>query len=38
MLVPEPNHVEVKTAIVKLKKYELRGSNKMPAELLQAGG
>jgi hypothetical protein len=38
MLVPEPNHVEVKIAIVKFKTYELSGSDKFPEELTQAGG
>jgi hypothetical protein len=37
-LVPGPCHLEVETAIAKLKKYKLQGSDQIPAELIQAGG
>jgi hypothetical protein len=37
-LVPGPSHLEVETAIAKLKKYKSPGRDKIPAELIQAGG
>jgi hypothetical protein len=37
-LVPGPNHLEVKTAIAKSKKYKSPCSDQIPAELIQAGG
>jgi hypothetical protein len=37
-LVPGPSHLEVKTAIAKLKKHKSPGNDKIPAELIQAGG
>jgi hypothetical protein len=37
-LVPGPSHLEVETAIPKLKKYKSPDSNQIPAELYQAGG
>jgi hypothetical protein len=36
--VPEPSTGEVEVAIRKLKRYEAPGSNRIPAELIQAGG
>jgi hypothetical protein len=36
--VPGPSHHEVKFAIAKLKKYKSPGSDKILAELYQAGG
>jgi hypothetical protein len=36
-LVPGPSHVEVEISIAKLKKYKSPGSDKIPAELIQAG-
>jgi hypothetical protein len=35
LLVPGPSHLEVETAIVKLKKYKLAGSDQIPAELFR---
>jgi hypothetical protein len=37
-LVPGPSHLEVEIAIAKLKKYKSPGGDKIPAELIQAGG
>jgi hypothetical protein len=37
-LVPEPNLVEVETAIGKLKSYKSPGTNHILAELIKAGG
>jgi hypothetical protein len=37
-LVPEPNLVEVETAIGKLKNYKSPGTDKISAELIKAGG
>jgi hypothetical protein len=37
LLVPEPSPFGVEIAIAKLKKYKLPGSDKVPAELIQAG-
>jgi hypothetical protein len=37
-LVPGPSHLQVEIAIAKLKKYKSPGSDKIPAELIQAGG
>jgi hypothetical protein len=37
-LVPCSSHLEVEIAIVKLKKYKSSGNDKIPAELIQAGG
>jgi hypothetical protein len=37
-LVSSPNHLRVEIAITKLKKYNSLGSDKIPAELIQAGG
>jgi hypothetical protein len=37
-LVPVPGHVEVEIAFAKLKKYKSLGSNKILAELIEAGG
>jgi hypothetical protein len=37
-LVPGPSHLEVETAIAKLKKYKSPGNDQIPAELIQAGG
>jgi hypothetical protein len=37
-LVPDPSPFEVEIAIVKLKSYKLTGSDKILAELIQAGG
>jgi hypothetical protein len=37
-LVPGPTHLEVETAIEKLKKYISPGSDEIQAELIQAGG
>jgi hypothetical protein len=37
-LVPGPSHLEVENAIAKLKKYKSPGSDRIPAELIQAGG
>jgi hypothetical protein len=36
--VPGPSHLEVETAIAKLKKYKSPGSDQILAELYQAGG
>jgi hypothetical protein len=36
-LVPEPSSFEVEVAIEKLKRYKSLGSDKIPAELIQAG-
>jgi hypothetical protein len=36
-LVPGPSHLEVDISIAKLKKYKSPGSDKIPAELYQAG-
>jgi hypothetical protein len=35
--VPGPSHLEVETAIAKLKKYKSPSSLEIPAELIQAG-
>jgi hypothetical protein len=37
-LVPEPSSYEVEIAIEKLKRYKSPGTDKIPAELIQAGG
>jgi hypothetical protein len=37
-LVPGPSPYEVEIAIAKLKTYKSSGSDKIPAELIQAGG
>jgi hypothetical protein len=37
-LVPSPCHIEVETAIAKLKKYKSPGSDQIPAGIIQAGG
>jgi hypothetical protein len=37
-LVSGPSCLEAETAVAKLKKYKLKGSDKTPAELIQAGG
>jgi hypothetical protein len=37
-LVPGPGVLEAKTAIAKLKKYKLPGSDQILAEMIQAGG
>jgi hypothetical protein len=37
-LVPEPSLVEVKVTIGKLKSYKFRGTDKIPTELIKAGG
>jgi hypothetical protein len=37
-LVPSTSRLEVDIAIAKLKKYKSPGSDKIPAELIQAGG
>jgi hypothetical protein len=37
-LVPGTSHADVQIAIAKLKKYKSPGSDKIPAELIQAGG
>jgi hypothetical protein len=37
-LVHDPSPFEVEIAIAKLKKYKLPGSNKILAELIEAGG
>jgi hypothetical protein len=34
-LVPNPSHLEVETAIAKLKKYKSPGSYQIPAELIK---
>jgi hypothetical protein len=36
-LVPGPSHLEVEIAIAKLGKYKSPSSDKIPAELIQAG-
>jgi hypothetical protein len=38
ILVPDPSRREAKIAIAKLKKYKLKGSDEIPAELIQVGG
>jgi hypothetical protein len=38
LLVPGPSRLEVEIAITKLKKYKSPGNDKIPAELIQAGG
>jgi hypothetical protein len=37
-LVPGPNHFEAEIGIEKLKKHKSPGTDKIPAELIQAGG
>jgi len=37
-LVPEPSAFEVEMAIEKLKRHKSQGTNKIPAEMIQAGG
>jgi hypothetical protein len=37
-LVPDPSRLEVETAIAKLKKCKLPGSDEILSELIQAGG
>jgi hypothetical protein len=37
-LVPGPRHLEVETAIAKLKKYKSPGSDEITGELIHAGG
>jgi hypothetical protein len=37
-LVPGSSRFEVEIAIAKFKKYKSPGSDKIPAELIQAGG
>jgi hypothetical protein len=37
-LVPGPSRLEAEIAIAKLKEYKSPGSDKIPAELIQAGG
>jgi hypothetical protein len=37
-LMPGSSHIEVETAVAKLKKYKSRGSDQIPAELIEAGG
>jgi hypothetical protein len=36
-LVPGPSHLDVEIAAAKLKKYKSPGSDKIKAELIQAG-
>jgi hypothetical protein len=36
-LVPGPSHLEVQSAVAKLKKYTYSGTYQIPAELIQAG-
>jgi hypothetical protein len=38
LLVPDPSPFEVEIAIVDLKRYNLPGSDQIPAEFIQAGG
>jgi hypothetical protein len=35
--VPEPTDAEVEVALRKIKRYKAPGSDKIPAELIQAG-
>jgi hypothetical protein len=37
-LVPGPSPPEAEIAITKFEKYKLTGNDKIPAELIQAGG
>jgi hypothetical protein len=37
LLVPDPSRLKVEIALAKLKKYKSPGSDKIPAELIQAG-
>jgi hypothetical protein len=37
-LVPDPSPFEVEIVIAKLKRYKSPGSDKIPAEVIQAGG
>jgi hypothetical protein len=37
-LVPEPSSFKVKVAIEKLKRFKSPGTDKLPAELIHAGG
>jgi hypothetical protein len=37
-LEPCPSHLEIETAVAKLKKHKSPGSNEIPAELIQTGG
>jgi hypothetical protein len=37
-LVPQPNSFEAKIAIEKLKRYKSSGTDKIPVEIIQAGG
>jgi hypothetical protein len=37
-LVPGPSRLEVEIDTAKLEKYKSRGSDQIPAELIQAGG
>jgi hypothetical protein len=37
MLEPDPSPFEVEIAISKLKRYKSPGSDKIPAELIEAG-
>jgi hypothetical protein len=37
-LVPCPSHLQLETAIAKLKRYKSPGSDQIPAELIQARG
>jgi hypothetical protein len=37
-LMPEPTLVEVKIAIGKFKRHKSLGTDKIPAELIKAGG
>jgi hypothetical protein len=38
ILISGPSHLEVEISIAKLKNYKSPGSDKIPAELYQAGG
>jgi hypothetical protein len=37
-VLPGPSVLEVEIAIAKLRKYKSRGSDRIPGELIQAGG
>jgi hypothetical protein len=36
--VPDPSHIEVETATVRLKRYKSQGNDQTPAELIQTRG